>query len=242
MIIVIAGMALLLCLSFLLGVGVGRNMDTYPEKIASGPQRFLAYFWRPAKIADPVKQLESRETEAGKNAVEQAPNGTPASQKTLHVPQVPDEGKKTNPDVMAQIIENPQSAQVAEAHKEKIASSREPVSRPTVVAGETPSAEKNIKAKETSANASPAGSSYVLHVASMKEKVKAGQIHKTVAAMGYSSKIVKVELKGKGTWYRVMATGFETKAQAQAASEKISEKVKTNCIIRSVGQNTGKSQ
>jgi len=43
---------------------------------------------------------------------------------------------------------------------------------------------------------------------------------------------VKVDIKGKGTWYRVIATGFETKARAQAAADRISKKVKTNCIIR----------
>ena len=50
LIIVIVGFSALLCAFFLLGVTVGKNIDTYPEKIASLPQRVLALVWRPAKI------------------------------------------------------------------------------------------------------------------------------------------------------------------------------------------------
>lgn len=53
--VLIVGMVVLLCLSFLFGVGVGKNIDTYPEKISSLPQRFLALFWRPAKVASGQK-------------------------------------------------------------------------------------------------------------------------------------------------------------------------------------------
>lgn len=47
---VVVGMTALLCVAFLFGINVGQNMDTYPEKIASIPQRLLALVWRPAKI------------------------------------------------------------------------------------------------------------------------------------------------------------------------------------------------
>jgi hypothetical protein len=43
-------MAVLLCTAFLFGVDVGKNIDTYPDKIAALPQRALALVWRPAKI------------------------------------------------------------------------------------------------------------------------------------------------------------------------------------------------
>lgn len=48
--VVVMGMTAFLCASFLFGVNVGQNMETYPEKIASLPQRALALVWRPAKI------------------------------------------------------------------------------------------------------------------------------------------------------------------------------------------------
>lgn len=48
--VVVMGMTAFLCASFLFGVNVGQNMETYPETIASLPQRALALVWRPAKI------------------------------------------------------------------------------------------------------------------------------------------------------------------------------------------------
>src|SRR5665811_1477081 len=48
--IVIAGMAALLCTVFLLGVDIGKNIDTYPEQIASIPQKVIAHIWRSAKL------------------------------------------------------------------------------------------------------------------------------------------------------------------------------------------------
>jgi hypothetical protein len=48
-IILVAGMTALLCSVFMLGIQVGKNIDTYPEKIASIPQKALALVWRKAK-------------------------------------------------------------------------------------------------------------------------------------------------------------------------------------------------
>ncbi|HDQ03550.1 MAG TPA: hypothetical protein ENN23_03130 [Deltaproteobacteria bacterium] len=50
LIVVIVGMASLLFIVFLLGVNVGKNIDTYPEKISSLPRRILSYITKPAKI------------------------------------------------------------------------------------------------------------------------------------------------------------------------------------------------
>ena len=50
LIIIVVGMAVLLCTAFLFGVDVGKNIDTYPDKIAALPQKALALVWRPAKI------------------------------------------------------------------------------------------------------------------------------------------------------------------------------------------------
>ena len=50
LIIIVVGMAVLLCTAFLFGVDVGKNIDTYPDKIAALPQKALALVWQPAKI------------------------------------------------------------------------------------------------------------------------------------------------------------------------------------------------
>lgn len=58
--------------------------------------------------------------------------------------------------------------------------------------------------------------------------------------MGYTSKVTKVEIKGKGTWYRVIVTGFESKAKARAAADKIGKKVNATCAVWPVQGNTDK--
>ncbi|MEN6291958.1 MAG: hypothetical protein ABFD07_08095, partial [Methanobacterium sp.] len=58
--IVIVGITALLCGIFLFGVSVGKNIDTYPENIASVPQKLLALVWRPAKIKIAQKVEENK--------------------------------------------------------------------------------------------------------------------------------------------------------------------------------------
>ena len=70
--VLIVGMVVLLCVSFLFGVGVGKNIDTYPEKISSLPQRFLALFWRPAKIASGQKTAPSTQAQPEQSNVDLA--------------------------------------------------------------------------------------------------------------------------------------------------------------------------
>ncbi|HQI23950.1 MAG TPA: hypothetical protein PLV15_03845, partial [Smithella sp.] len=48
--IILGGMTGLLCAAFLLGVDIGKNIETSPGEIASLPQKALAMVWRPAKI------------------------------------------------------------------------------------------------------------------------------------------------------------------------------------------------
>src|SRR4030043_190322 len=66
LIVVITGMAALLCFAFLLGVNVGKNIDTYPDKISSFPQKALALIWHKGKI-QPAENLTD-----DKNPPEQA--------------------------------------------------------------------------------------------------------------------------------------------------------------------------
>ncbi|MEE9935727.1 MAG: SPOR domain-containing protein [Deltaproteobacteria bacterium] len=226
MILLISGMAVLLCLSFLLGVGVGKNIDTYPEKIASAPQRFLALFWRPSKAAVAEKKQAGKEAGEDKSGMDLEFHDALTTQKIPTIQQAPADSK-TDADVVADIIaQAPPPA--SETHRE------EPVAPTKKPAGETAAAAKAQEAP------SAAAQTYVVHVASLKDKAKAAQISKTVDAMGYSAKVVKVELKGKGTWYRVVAAQFATRDKAQAAADKISQKVKTKCIIRPVEPNAGR--
>ena len=181
--VLIVGMVALLCLSFLFGVGVGKNIDTYPEKISSLPQRFLALFWRPAKIAG---------------------------------------GPNEEPKTTAQI----QRGNVDLAFHQALTSSK------TVPIQPQPDDKTAVGSKSKGREADSAPGSYQVYVASLQDREKADQIHKIVARAGYASKMVKVDLKEKGIWYRVIATGFDSKAKAQAAADKLSKRARTKCVVR----------
>ncbi len=233
--IVVGGMTALLCLSFVLGVGVGKNIDTYPEKISSMPQQVLALFWRPAKVASVQKVTESKDAQADKTSMDLTFHNDLTSSKRPSMQPMPVEEKK--PEVTDQKALPPPSP----AHK-KTVSSDEDIIGQKIIAKEKSLEESKSKNREVSTVAPPARALFFIQVASLKEKAKASQIHKTVAALGYPSKVLKMDIPEKGTWYRVLATGFETKAQAQTAADRISKKVNVKCIIRTVGSHAEKKE
>jgi cell division protein FtsN len=111
----------------------------------------------------------------------------------------------------------------------------------SVAVKEKPKDDGKPKAKETPASASTPKQKFIIQVASLKEKNKAYQLNKKIAELGFEALIVPIDIKGKGTWYRVTVSGFESKAQAQAAAVKISKKTGTNCIIKSADSNVTKN-
>lgn len=244
LIIVIGGMTVLLCLSFILGVGVGKNIDAYPHKISSVPQQVLALFWRPAKVAVQQKITEGTEVQPDKSKMDLTFHDALTGQVTMPIQQLPAAAKKQDNAMVTEQKVEPQKlpAPAPLPLKEKAVTTKKEASEQKVTVKEKSPDEKKSKIKEVSAPGHPAVSLFLVHVASLKDKAKATQIHKSVATLGYPSKNVKVDIKGKGTWYRIIVTGFETKAQAQAAADRISKKVKTNCIIRPADAYAGKNQ
>jgi cell division protein FtsN len=165
-------------------------------------------------------------------------------QVTMPIQQLPAAAKKQDNAMVTEQKVEPQKlpAPAPLPLKEKAVTTKKEASEQKVTVKEKSPDEKKSKIKEVSAPGHPAVSLFLVHVASLKDKAKATQIHKSVATLGYPSKNVKVDIKGKGTWYRIIVTGFETKAQAQAAADRISKKVKTNCIIRPADAYAGKNQ
>jgi len=241
LIILITGMTVLLCLSFILGVGVGKNIDTYPEKISSLPQSVLALFWRPAKIASQQGIMDSKENPPNKGNMDLAFHNALTNQKTPSIQKLPAVEKKPNDNVTTDQKVAPHIKSAVLPPQEEMVSSKGEPDEKKILDSERSPAEIKSRTKEVLTPVSPAGSLFIIHVASLKDKAKASQINGTVTTLGYSSKIVKVDIKGKGIWYRVIATGFKTKAQALSAVEKISKKVKTNCIIRSADMDVEKN-
>lgn len=223
LIIIVAGMAAFLCTAFLFGVDVGKNIDTYPEKIASLPERALALVWRPAKIRVAQNAADNKSGQPQPSGEENidltfydALTTKKGIQKTEAVPDKQPlvlQQKKEEEAVKGDFNIEAQKAPTAVSEKNKII--QEP------------------KAKEAAADIVSGKNKFVVQVASLKEKKKANQINKKIAPIGFKSEIIKIDIKGKGIMYRVIASGFENKVQAQDAAQKISSKTGTTCIVKS---------
>jgi cell division protein FtsN len=66
-------------------------------------------------------------------------------------------------------------------------------------------------------------------------------MNKKIASLGFMSQVIKVDVKGKGTLYRVVVSGFEDKVKADEAAQKITKKTGTNCLIKSVDSEAKKN-
>jgi cell division septation protein DedD len=222
LIIVGAGMATLLCASFLFGVDVGKNIDTYPGKIAELPQKALAVLWRPARIT--VAQSSS-ENKTGPDQNATGENIDLTFYNTLT-------SKKGA--VNAELTPVKQSAAPQATEEESLKGKYNiEAQKPQEITGEKAKEKDSPVKKDNVSKTVSDKSKYRVQVASLKKENEAGKISKKISALGYKPEIMKVEVKGKGTMFRVFASGFENKIQAQEAAQKISPKTKTNCIVKS---------
>jgi len=232
LLILIAGMTALLCVSFLLGVGVGKNIDTYPGKIASLPQKILSQVWRPSttKSSSPVLESKTEQNQIKEEELDLTFYNTLTSKKGIVDGKSSSEKKKSS--------ESPEVKQDASLPR------GEPSSLPKTVKKET---ENPQEAKEASPaqdviaakireaeEAMPPRGKYSIQVASLKEKNKAQQMTKKLSSLGYASRIVENNVPGKGKWFRVVVEGFDSKASAKSVAENIADKLGVACMVRRV--------
>lgn len=229
--IVIVGMAVLLCGTFIFGVAVGKNIDTYPGQIASVPQKLLALVWRPAKI-------RAAQTAAENKTVQNQPQKTEEPDLTFYkdltskkgaVKEQPIPDKKPVVEVPAikPLLPQPQNdAPVASISPNPV------VKKQPAAAGGVARDEIEAKIKEAELAATASSEKFSVQVASLKEKTKANQLNKKVSTLGYKSRIAENDVPGKGKWFRVVIDGFASRANAQMAAEKISGKTGAHCVIR----------
>jgi cell division protein FtsN len=231
LVIIIAGMVVLLCVFFLIGVHVGKDIDANPEKISSLPKRVLALFWKPAKvsISPPVREVRETEhdpVESSDLAFYNHPTDSKAKTQDdqVAVPKKPQDGFLPDAPVPAQVFP-PVPEQVKPPEEESVKPALEDTRKEDVSRTAKKTVQKPVASKPE----------FIVHVASFKERKRAFEVLKTVADMKYSSsRVVQVEIQGKGTWYRVVVSGFDTQAKAQAAADKISKKVNAKGIVRRV--------
>ncbi len=249
---VVLGMTALLCAAFLFGIDVGQNMDTYPDKIASLPQKALALVWRPARIrmAQQSASLNQVDSSKAEDNIDLRYHETLTSKKGLSDANS-FEGKTQVANQATPIealpagntanvpVESPtQHVSVTDDQRPK--ETAKVAVKDTVKDQEKPKEKETVKPKELSGktgdlhDASSGQEKYFIQVASLKDKSAAYDMNKTIDAMGFHSKIIKIDVKGKGILYRVVASDFHDKAKATEALKKISAKTGSNCIIKKV--------
>lgn len=238
--IVLGGMTALLCVAFIFGVSVGKNIDTYPGEIASLPQKALAMVWRPAKI----KMAQQQAAQAGESS--SAPkeenldftyHSTLTGKKELFQNEAIPDKQAANVTTIAENdlqkgkfhIETNSPAVVTAKESIELQEKKQQVITKANNDKEDPARERTGSSENTVGK-----QKFIVQVASLKDKSKAYEMNRKVAALGFQSKIIKAELKGKGVVYRLIVTGLNNQDQARKVAGKISAKTGSNCIIKKI--------
>ena len=237
-IIVIVGMTAFLCSVFMLGVHVGKNIDTYPEKIASIPQKALALIWQKGKTNTTTDVLDNKTGEGESKAGE-------SIDLTFYNDLTSKKGVgKDQPLAEKKMVETPppqvELPQPDRQEKETLGGKSLEAQKQPATVNEKAGDKKKHAVKEVEVPATASKQAFIIQAASSKEKSKSYQMSKSITDMGFKSHVVKIDIKGKGTWYRVIVSGFDERAQAQAAADKIAKKMKTKSIIRHVDADKNK--
>jgi len=224
LIIIVVGMAVLLCTAFLFGIDVGKNIDTYPDKIAALPQKALALVWQPAKIR---AAQSSPDNKSGQNK-------SVSDEKfslTYHKDLTSKEGilKAESVAENQPLVSPPDNEDATAANNLNV----ENKSRPAPV-NEKTREKSDIKAKEIATSVASNKKKFIIQAASLKDKTTANKMSKKITSLGFISQVIKVDVKGKGIMFRVVVSGFEDMFQADQAAQEITKKTGTDCIIKSV--------
>jgi cell division protein FtsN len=92
-----------------------------------------------------------------------------------------------------------------------------------------PQKEKTDAGSSTKAEDKETGKEkYLVQVTSCKSKKIAEEVVRKIAKAGFKPQIATVDLKNKGTWYRVLLTNLDSKGKAKEAAQKIDRILKGN--------------
>ncbi len=255
LILFISGMSLLLFSIFLLGIVIGKQMETYPERYTSGiPElirdRLLAAVSNQGKSASPpVNQGNKEDPVAGgadfgltfydtlggkKGGAAAGTQVGSAKHKTSEIPAEQGSPARTS-------TETPSSARMPGVMRRETPS---PVSGDEAGVKKLNPSPEGKPAGETGVKKSPAGEialpvkgRFEVQVAAYRERSQAEQLVRKFKTLGFSPRVVMKELPGKGRWFRVIVGGFESREMAQEAADQMAGKVNgLKFVIRSSGR------
>jgi cell division protein FtsN len=227
LILFLLGMSGLLFGVFLLGVTLGKNIDTYPEKIARFlPDKIKAHIGLSPDVTEPVmaarddKKQDMPEPDQDLNLTFY---DTLGKRKTDTKGMAPDGmiPKKASPENVKEHLPKPPPAPVTPTIQPKSAAPSPGVQKAA------PVKEKPVQQQK-----------FLVQVVSYQDKGKADTLAKKISAIGYPARTEVMELPGKGKWFRVVMGAFSGRPEAQKAIDSVSKKNKgLNCVIRPAGGN-----
>jgi len=249
LILLIAGMGVLVFCAFVLGVNVGKDIDTYPDKIVRGIPRLIT---EGIGLLSPKGKSDGDSKAQDKAALDLTFYDTLTKKGTKATELIDQENRDENsspavivapasPAVTATPLPpSPPatpSAPAAPGTKSapKVLTAKDAPPKPAVAAP----AAKAPKAKAGGTEPAPpvagpaASANFSIQVVSYNERVKANQLQKKLQGMGYKVEVSEMDISGKGKWYRVMVNNYQTRKEAEKAADNIKKTVKgLNCIVR----------
>ena len=254
LILFIGGMSVLLFGLFLLGVMVGKQLDTYPDQYAWGIPDLLRERFSPSpvkgeKIAkagqdegqDPAREGEAFDltffdTLAGKKREATKGEPRPATAQAVAPAALPAAGAA--PSVLPGATSVPSAGETAAVPTQQPPrggnvpppaegeGSREGIAMPIPAAGLPPPKEEPQRKGR-----------FEVQAAAYREKGRAEQLVKKLAGFGFSAQVVMRDIPEKGRWYRVVVGGFEDRDNARGAAEQMAGKIKgLKCVVRIAGR------
>jgi len=212
LVVLIGGMAFLLCVAFLFGVEVGKNLDAYPEKISAFPYKVFSLLSRPFSL-NPDKPDKTGED------LSKAPEET----KKDDVAEISPQSEEKKISEQKEITKEKEEKQSSLSEEEQNLLTKPDVridKKSTKTADAYNQAPKAIK------------NQYLVHVASFQQKGKAYILNKKITQLGYTPKVIPVEIRNRGIWYRVVVSGFDNKEKATKAAQHIAQKTSTHCVVQ----------
>ena len=252
LVVFIIGMSFLLFSGFLIGVVVGKHMEAYPERYASGMMELI----RDRLLAASPKAADKDARDVGEEKFNLTFYDTLGRKKRGTAPRSRNgDAKNKTPEIPAGQVAPPVNPLRKEA---PVASPADGVSQTPLPAPAGEGSQKkqiplpegqdgatgaqNPSVSEATAGLllktpSPAGNGrFEIQAAAYRERRQAERLVKKFTALGFSPHVVMKDLPEKGRWFRVIVGGFESREKAREAADRMIAKIRgLKCVVRASG-------
>lgn len=223
LVIFIFGMSMMLFLSFIFGVMVGKNLDSYPAKYSRNiPEMLMNTLSWTSNDSEKIEEAVKKETKKeGESNFDLTFYDTLSKRKKEQKGTIAPEVKEREAPLKAALqttsipiddIKNAKTVVVSVINKELDKKGKDT----TAITNARSREVKPLVSKATSEKAKiPPKNKYAIHVVSYREKEKANNLSRKLITLGYKANIVVTEIPSKGKWFRVLINDFDNKEQAQ---------------------------